>query len=659
MLRSRTVRRSPSRVMPLLLSIVALLAMLPGSTDAIEVPPPGINAFIQTSGPTTPLNVGDFYTNVSGDNDVSGHAFRIVVPCAWDPAFPITFALFDPEVGELDPAGAVSADDEIRADADLQLGNKQYKKDEDLDPAKNPQLLSNLGALNGNAGNTRFTLRSPNGDLVADKTYSPAGATNGIWVELLTFQWNSPSFGCGEYSLNTTTEDNDDNAWILRVVYDPDCTPTPGVCSPLSADPQGPLNNSRFQDDPDGLVGSGDEPVIGMLRTSFQQYPILQDPNNPNQEPTSCQEFFYFVDGTSPEVIFHNFDMDLNVSSPKSVTYYPPATSKYAPSQAGTLSSNELWNNPPNPPRTSAGMPIRGGDRFDVTPSEIGWWTITICVTYPPRNQYIFEGYKQEPIYLVQPPKPIMQLSKTDGVVNVERKQQLDYTITFTNTSNLTSSPGAALDVVLTDTLPLNSTYLNCSINQPYTGTCRNDSGLVIFDLDQPVSSGAHGSVQVSVRVNEDAVDRVYNQVELSFTDVIGNKYPPLLADDTDRLPSGGPPTAIQLQRFTVAVEQGQVVVRWATGAEINTWGFHLYRSATGDRERATRITREVVPGRGRNQGGAAYAWTDPTARLGQVYAYWLNEVELSGAVNEYGPAWLGSSLSEARYRIALPLVGQ
>jgi len=95
--------------------------------------------------------------------------------------------------------------------------------------------------------------------------------------------------------------------------------------------------------------------------------------------------------------------------------------------------------------------------------------------------------------------------------------------------------------------------------------------------------------------------------------------------------------------------------VRWVTSAEFNTWGFYLYRSADGIRDHAIQITPELIPGRGRDQG-ASYAWDDATAEAGVAYSYWLQEVELNGNTNEYGPARVASGTTGVRYRIFLPL---
>ena len=114
--------------------------------------------------------------------------------------------------------------------------------------------------------------------------------------------------------------------------------------------------------------------------------------------------------------------------------------------------------------------------------------------------------------------------------------------------------------------------------------------------------------------------------------------------------------TAVVLARFLVAQSGDAVLVEWVTSAELNTWGFHLYRSADGERAHAVRVTAVLVPAQGRGSGGAAYAWTDLDADPRQRYTYWLQEVELSGAVREYGPATRAGLPASGAYQVFAPV---
>ncbi len=114
-------------------------------------------------------------------------------------------------------------------------------------------------------------------------------------------------------------------------------------------------------------------------------------------------------------------------------------------------------------------------------------------------------------------------------------------------------------------------------------------------------------------------------------------------------------PTAIVLDSFTTTRQGSQITVRWETSAEIDTWGYNVYRSMDGTRATAVSITPELIPAQGRGQGGAAYVWVDRDIQPEQTYTYWLQEVELNGTTSMYGPAT--SIIPTTQSRIMFPLI--
>ncbi|NNE95496.1 MAG: hypothetical protein HKN24_05655, partial [Acidimicrobiales bacterium] len=391
----RTLRRAQNRGFrpaigsPVLRALAALAVIVgslaipvgtlgPAPAEAVELPPLGVTELsLQTSGPNAGLGIGDWYTTPiadgGGDQD---HLIEITIPELW-PGLPVTIALFDPEVELPDPAGVV---DEVR---------------------------------NANDTST-FTVFDPSGSLVATQSYAAGGGTNGQWTELVTI--SAPT--AGVYQLTTSTSDDDDNSWRVRVNHDPDCA---AGCSPAE------LDDGDEIDDPDGIPGTGDELVLGIQRASFQHAGA----------GSVCRDAYFFVDGSTSTIDLHNFDMDNNGS----VTYFPPDGS----SVSGTISANQEWNN-------SAG-PVRVGDTVSVGSARIGWWRTEVCI--PGNNQYIFEGVEGESVFLHEPPPaPELTLSKENGVTNVAVGDTVSYELSFTNTSDASTSPGAAESVVLVDTLP-------------------------------------------------------------------------------------------------------------------------------------------------------------------------------------------------------------
>jgi uncharacterized repeat protein (TIGR01451 family) len=451
---------------------------------AVEIPPTGSVAFIQTTGPNGALSNGDYYTNLAGAG--INHLFIIFVPCGGPVGVPVTFALYDPEVA---------------------LPNPVFPNPPALD-----EIRPNAMPV---ADNTTFTLVAPGGIVTGPITYTPTGGTNGLWVEVLTVDPNTLGYGCGQYALSVTTSDNDENAWRLRVSYDPDCTasvPTPGTCSGIGIAQSALLGNNNSQDDVDNIPGTGDELAIGVARTSYQH-------NAP-----ACQDFYFFVDAVTPFAIVNNFDMDNNTS----VTYFPPPTSQYFPSVNGVVSGDNRWNNG-NPPPPSP--PQRAGDVLPVTEQDAGFWRAELCANV--ENQYIFEGIEGKLVFFDPQPFPNMEVSKTDGVTFIESTGQIvTYVITYRNTGN-----GAATNVVIQDTVPPGSALNSC------TGGCIPGNP-VIWNLGT-IPAGAVGNVTVTVTlpaVPENTLIR--NVAQLSYSDVLGNNFPPRFGiDDNFGTGISQPPT--------------------------------------------------------------------------------------------------------------------
>ncbi|MFN8566800.1 MAG: hypothetical protein U0Z44_04600 [Kouleothrix sp.] len=174
-----------------------------------------------------------------------------------------------------------------------------------------------------------------------------------------------------------------------------------------------------------------------------------------------------------------------------------------------------------------------------------------------------------------------------------------------------------------------------------------NTSGDTTIEIDLgTIAVGASARINFEVQIKDPVTPPLVKNQGIFSTPSI----PPVLTDDPDTPEPNDPTitiippgdvTAVQLLSFSASWQAGQVVVRWATGAELNTWGFELYRSADGRRESAVRVTPAIILAQGRGQGGAAYEWIDTSASAGTIYAYWLREIELDGSINEYGPVSL------------------
>lgn len=452
---------------------------------AFEIPPQGNPTFIQTNGPLVPIERGDWYTSPDNGIRAGYHYFTIYIPCGWPNNLDIHIDLFSPGL-----SNAAGTADELD---NLPPGNgvfELYAPPTQVGPITAPDIPGP-----GAPGS------------IFSQTYLPDSGE--IWHRFYTFPGGT--YDCtGPYVLRAETTGPSENAWRVRIGYDLDNDPNNAP----------PPNNS----DPDGIPGTDDEITVGVARTSYQHDQLNQ---------IVCLTLYQYVEPFATEAIFQNFDMDLNpVADNARITYYAPSD-VYDPTglvggTPGTASGFTEWNN--------SGGVNRGPGDVILNP-ESGWWRIVACVNY--KNQYSVEGE-----FYQQPPTPRMIVEKDDGRVNVARNEILTYVLTFRNISDTMPAPGAARNVVLTDTLPPEVVYQpgTCVINPPYTGTCdfidnpgvNNDQ--IIYRIDGAVNAGATGSVTFDAQVRDTVLppEDIENIVVLDYTDSAGRPFPPETDNDID-----------------------------------------------------------------------------------------------------------------------------
>lgn len=97
-------------------------------------------------------------------------------------------------------------------------------------------------------------------------------------------------------------------------------------------------------------------------------------------------------------------------------------------------------------------------------------------------------------------------------------------------------------------------------------------------------------------------------------------------------------PTAVELSAFTVTWQDDAVEVAWETAMEIDTAGFNLWRSTTENGD-YVQVNDALIPTQfpGGTWGGS-YAFTDEDVTPGTTYFYKLEELEMGGVHNWYGP---------------------
>jgi YVTN family beta-propeller protein len=97
-----------------------------------------------------------------------------------------------------------------------------------------------------------------------------------------------------------------------------------------------------------------------------------------------------------------------------------------------------------------------------------------------------------------------------------------------------------------------------------------------------------------------------------------------------------GMPVAVTVTGFEAVVEDGTAVMRWTTGLQIGTEGFHVLRSESEDGG-YQRMTDEMIAATG-GATGASYEYRDESVRPNRTYYYELEEVAANGPGSVYGP---------------------
>jgi hypothetical protein len=101
-------------------------------------------------------------------------------------------------------------------------------------------------------------------------------------------------------------------------------------------------------------------------------------------------------------------------------------------------------------------------------------------------------------------------------------------------------------------------------------------------------------------------------------------------------------PTAVELSAFDATWNGNRILVAWETAMEIDTVGFNVWRSTAEDGG-YVQVNSGLIPAEslGGVMGGS-YTFTDAGVTPGMVYYYKLEELEVGGARNWYGPTSTG-----------------
>lgn len=215
----------------------------------------------------------------------------------------------------------------------------------------------------------------------------------------------------------------------------------------------------------------------------------------------------------------------------------------------------------------------------------------------------------------------------------------------------LNKGPDPASGVAVEDRLPDGLAFVSAAPSQgsydPETATWNVG--------DVPVNGTA--SLLITVRIiAPDATEFVnFAQVsranEFDIDSTPNNRPVPVRVEDDEDVERFSLLTPVTLKRLAAVRTAEGVQIEWETGAELNTLGFYIYRSASGSRAAATRLTASLLQARGSGGAGERYSYLD--AGASGSHSYWLVEVADNGVTTEYGPV----TVAEKPYRVGLPLL--
>jgi hypothetical protein len=79
------------------------------------------------------------------------------------------------------------------------------------------------------------------------------------------------------------------------------------------------------------------------------------------------------------------------------------------------------------------------------------------------------------------------------------------------------------------------------------------------------------------------------------------------------------------------------ITICWRTESEVNTAGFHVWKSEGVDNN-YKRITTSMIPGQGNSSTAHEYSYSDKEVQQGVLYWYKIEEIPMEGSSTFYGP---------------------
>ncbi|HOC25180.1 MAG TPA: SdrD B-like domain-containing protein, partial [bacterium] len=167
-------------LMLLVFALFLAMAFAPAAEAGQVVLPSKDNVLMQTNGPGSEFDDGDYWTHPDYGN--SPHIFWLEIPAGVNPDFMINLQLWDPESFSNNPESAT--------DSDEQKGNGWE--------------------------DTEFALYAPDGSLIVSRTYTGGDVTTSQqWVSFHTLR--AGDFGPGMYKITAQVAGDDENGYKIGV----------------------------------------------------------------------------------------------------------------------------------------------------------------------------------------------------------------------------------------------------------------------------------------------------------------------------------------------------------------------------------------------------------------------------------------------------------
>jgi uncharacterized repeat protein (TIGR01451 family) len=249
------------------------------------------------------------------------------------------------------------------------------------------------------------------------------------------------------------------------------------------------------------------------------------------------------------------------------------------------------------------------------------------------------------PISIVNPEVAVEKL-----VVGQDRDSDPPNYVTFTISIINVGSSNIAVLPLLDQYDP---GYLMFKSATPYPQDAINDGLLTWYDLTGPAPYGFGRDLLLGETFVITAVFEMVNTGWTVNTAIVTgakdeNDYPADEVEDDEPIEA----TPLELLYFRVMAEESAVRLEWATAAEVNIVGFRVYRAMDIRLSDAQPIA--YLPATGPH---SIYSHVDRDVTPGQVYWYWLAQVNAYGSEAIYGPGWGGIGSHPLPYHFYLPLI--